>query len=85
MIQYREIFITPRVIKRIINIFELYGSEGHLKLLEDVGLYMLWSSIVNGEHNRRDNGVRLSSPLQDVADDIFLKYLRRSLITGKIT
>lgn len=85
MIRYKDELITPKVIKRVINIFELYGSQGHINLLENSGLYMLWHTITAVERDNRDRfGIRLTSPLQDLVDDIFLKYLRTSLITGEL-
>lgn len=84
MIKHGNIFITPKVIRRVINTLELYGSKGYLTLLEEAGLYPLWINITSRERIKRDSGVRLTSPLQDLADNILLKYLKKSLTTGEL-
>lgn len=85
MIQYNDILITPRVIKRLIHIIELSGSDGHFKLIDEVGIYRLWSNIATIEREWCSRtGVRLTSPIYNVVDTIFLKYLKNSLKTGSL-
>jgi len=88
MIQYNDILITPRVIKRLINIIELSGSDEHpslITLIDEAGIYILWFNITTIERERYDRtGVRLTSPLCDVVDTVLLKYLKNSLKTGSL-